>query len=117
MPRSSVGAQSTGRAPHPLGGGLRHVEPADPGQLADRLLARRIDVEHDDLVGERQRRAEPLGEGLGARVEVGLEDGDQARRPQLAQGRERRADLGRVVGVVVIYRGPRRARPSAPGAA
>ena len=35
---------------------------------------------------------------------MGLEDGDQAPRPELAQRRERRRDLGRVVGVVVVDR-------------
>ena len=62
--------------PHPVGGGAGDVEAADPGQLADRLLAGRVDVEHRDLVGQREGGAELLGEGLGARVEVGLEDGD-----------------------------------------
>ena len=110
-------ARPTGLPSHPLGRGPGDPQAADAGQLADRLLARRVDVEHRDLVGERQRRAELLREGLGARVEVGLEDGDQPRRVQLAQGRERGADLGRVVGVVVVDCGPRRARPSARAAA
>ena len=34
---------------------------------------------------------------------MGLEDGDEARRLELAQGGEGSADLGRVVGVIVIY--------------
>ena len=38
-----------------------------------------------------------------------LEDGDQPPRPELAQRLERRRDLGRVVGVVVVDRGARAA--------
>ena len=48
---------------------------------------------------------------------MGLEDGDQPRRPQLAQGRERRPHLGRVVARSRRICGPRRASPSAPAGA
>ncbi len=87
-----AGAVAVGQPPdrppaHPLRRGLGDRQPADPGQLADRLLAGRVDVEHRDLVGEGEGRAELLGERLGARVEVRLEDGEEAPRAQLAQGR------------------------------
>ena len=85
-----------------VGGGAGDVEAADARELAHRLLARRVDVEHADLVGGGQRRPEALGQRLGARVEVRLEDGHQAARAQPAQRLERRRHLGRVVGVVVV---------------
>src|SRR5262249_4673244 len=43
------------------------------------------------------------GEGLGAGVEMGLEHGEQARWIEFPQRTEGGADLGRVVGVVVVY--------------
>ncbi len=103
---SSAGAQIVARPPIRSAAARRHVETADPGQLADRLLARRVDVEDDRFVGQRQCRAELLGERLGARVEVRLEGDDEPRRPHLPQSLERRPQLGRVVGVVVIYARP-----------
>ena len=94
-------------ARHPVGRCAGDRQPADAGQLTDRLLSRRVDIEHDRLVGQRQRRPELLGEGLRARVEVGLEDRDQALGAEPAQRRERGAHLGRVVGVVVVDVVPR----------
>ena len=64
-----------------VGGLLGDHQAADPGERADRLLARRVDVEDRDLVGRRQGGAELRGERLGARVEMGLEGGDHAGGP------------------------------------
>ncbi len=89
-----------------LGGGAGDVEAADPGQVAHRLLAGRVDVEHPDLVGGGEGGAEALGERPRARVQVRLEDGDQAARPELAHRLQGRGDLGRVMGVVVVDLGP-----------
>ena len=58
--------------------------------------------------------AELLGQRLGARVQVRLEDRDQPLGAS-SRGLERSPHLGRVVGVVVVVRAPR-ARPSAPSA-
>ena len=85
--------------------------PLTPGERPDRLLAGRIDVEHADLVGSRQRSPEARRERLRPRVEVGLKDRDQAPVRELAERRQRRRDLGRVVGVVVV---DDRARPRSP---
>ena len=80
--------------------------PLTPASGADRLLARGIDVEHRDLVGGGERRAEPPRERLGARVEVGLEDGDQA-----ARARAREAPRGRPPPRSGGGRSRRRSRP------
>src|SRR6476469_2663578 len=92
-------------APHPLSRRLRDLQSAHPGELADRPLAGRVDVKNDDFVGQGEGGAELLAKSLGARVEVGLEDRDQATRFLFAQGREGRPHRGRVVGVVVVYTG------------
>ena len=99
---SAVGQPPDRAAAAAVGRRLGDHQAADPGELADRLLAGRVDVEHRDLVGGRQRGAELVREGLGARVEVGLEGGDQPALGELARRLERRRDLGRVVGVVVV---------------
>ena len=109
--RQLGGGQPPDRHPSPaLGRCLGDLQAADAGQLAHRFLAGGIDVEDDNLVGEGEGGAELGGERLGPRVEVGLEDGDETARVLFAQGREGGADLGRVVGVVVIYM-DRAARP------
>ena len=87
-----------------VGGRPRDREAADAFERPHRPLAGRIDVEHADLVRGRQGRAEALGESLGARVQMRLEDRDQPARPELAKRLERRGHLGRVVGVVVVDR-------------
>src|SRR5690349_2230354 len=51
--------------PRPLGRSLGDLQPADAGQLADRLLARRVDVEDDDLVGGGEGGAELDRQRLG----------------------------------------------------
>ena len=66
-------------------------EAAHALERADGLLARRVDVEHAHLVGGRQRGAEVGGECLRPRVEVRLEDRDQALGLKLAERGERRA--------------------------
>ena len=103
-------------SPDPLRRRPRDVEAADPGQLADRLLAGRVDVEHGDFVGQRQGGAELLGERLGARVEVRLEDRDQARRAAVRAGPRAppgpRSGGGRSRHIC----GRRCGSPSAPGA-
>ena len=65
-------------------------------------LARAVDVEHHDQVGERERAAELAREHLRARVEVRLERRDQPPRLEGPRRRERGLHLGRVVGVVVV---------------
>src|SRR5829696_10189378 len=88
-----------------LGRLLRDHQPAYPGEWADRLLARGIDVQHRDLVRPGQGRAELRRERLGARVEVGLEGRDHAAGPELASRLDRRGDLRRMVGVIVVDAG------------
>ena len=114
---SASGSHQTGLPPIRSAAARATSQAADPGQLADRLLAGRVDVEHRDLVGQGERRPELLRERLGARVEVGLEDGDQALRPELAQGREGGARPRSGDGRSRRICGRRRARPSAPAAA
>src|SRR5213079_2683129 len=80
-------------SPRAIGGRARDIEAADAGELADRLLARRVDVEDPDRVGARQGAAEAAGERPRPRVEVRLEDGDEAAWLELAQGLEARLDL------------------------
>ncbi len=112
--RSAVAAsrsQRTGLPPAVVGGRTGDVEPADAGERSLGSLARRVDVEHADLVGGGERGAEALGERLGPRVQVRLEDGDQPAGCELAQGGERRGHLGRVVRVVVVDLGARPASP------
>ena len=60
-----------------------------------------IDVEHHDDVGARERAAELAVQVQRARVQVRLEDRDQALRLERARGLQRGAHLGRMVRVVV----------------
>ena len=60
-----------------------------------------VDVHEHDSIGICERIAEIPCKGLGARVAVRLEEHDDALEVQCAGGGERRAHLGRVVGVVV----------------
>ena len=76
--------------------------PVTPG---DRLLPRRVDVRHRDVVRRRERFGELVGEMPGARVEMRLEeDAQRAARVALAGGLDRAGDLRRMVGVVVDHR-------------
>ena len=59
--RSASGSHQTGLPPIRSAAACGDLQAADPGQLADRLLAGRVDVEHDDLVGQGQGGAELLG--------------------------------------------------------
>ena len=59
-----------------------------------------------EIVAKALFGAELGGEDLGAGIEVRLEDGDQAGGVEFAQGRKRGADLGRVMGVVVVDTDP-----------
>src|SRR5690606_38130617 len=61
-------------------------------------------------VGGGERGAQVAGELARARVEVGLEGGDEAPGRQRARRGERGRDLGRVVGVVVVDGGAGRRR-------
>ena len=100
---SKSGSHRTRPAAPGVGGGLGDQPPGHAGEVL-RPLARRIDVEHAGDVGGGQRRAELPRKVLGAREQVRLEDRDDpAPRPSrpLARRRDRRRDLGRVVGVVV----------------
>ncbi len=54
----AVGQPENTPPAHPLRSGLGDLQAADAGQLANRLLARRVDVEHDGFVGQRQGGAE-----------------------------------------------------------
>src|SRR5919108_4601468 len=74
----------------------RGDEPTGDAREVLRPLARRIDLEHHDEVGERQRRAELAELVASAREQVRLEHGDDAPRAEGAGGRDRRAHLGRV---------------------
>ncbi len=90
------------------------LEPAAPAHRAadrapvgirDRLLARRVDLGHEQRVGRRQRAAEVVDQVACARVAVRLEREHQPpARPGLAHGVHRRLDLGRVMAVVVDQR-------------
>src|ERR1700693_4841029 len=66
------------------------------------LLARAVYIEHQHLVRALERSCEVVHEGGEARITVRLEDDDQARVAQLARRFDRRANLRRVVGVVVV---------------
>ena len=106
--RASIARASSRRRKPPdrapggvVGGGVGHELAGDARQLAFRALARRVDVEHDHHVGKRERAAELAVQVERARVEVGLEGGDQALRRKLARRPQRGLDLGRVMGVVV----------------
>ena len=75
----------------------------DPrGDAVDRLLARRVDRRDDRHVGDAQRLAELAREVARAREEMRLEERDDATVGiAAARGVERRADLGRMMRVVV----------------
>ena len=87
-----------------LGVGQRHsIGDQSTGDAGYGVLAGRVDVHHDDLVGQGERPAELAGEGLGTAVEVRLEGDDQPPLAgHLAGGPQRGGELGRVVGVVVV---------------
>ena len=69
----------------------------------------RVDLRQHEHGRRRGRRGELVEEVARARVAVRLEDDHDAARVELARGRERRADLGRVVAVVVDDADPGRA--------
>ena len=99
---------------HPVGRqrhGGGHQRAADAGLG---VFPRAVDIQHDDLVGQRQRGAERPGERAGAGVEVRLEadDDPRTRAGDLTGGAQRRRDLRRVVGVVVVQQ---QHLPRAPG--
>ena len=100
-------------------GGRRGHEPAAHARVVLGALAGRVDVEHADDVGQRQRPAELARQHRRARVEVRLEARDHAPRRQRPRRLERGAHLGRVVGVVVVHLGarPRCARAARTAAA
>jgi hypothetical protein len=102
-----------------IGGRLGDEQPRHAGEVLG-ALARRVDVEHDDVVGGGKRLPEPVRLPLGAREQVRLEGGH-------ARGGERRAAAivaatsVRVVGVVVDHASRQRrsreaARSRRPGA-
>ena len=73
--------------------------------VRDRLLARRVDLGHEQRVRSRERAAEVVDQVVRARVAVRLEGEHQPpARPGLARGLDRRLDLGRMVAVVVDER-------------
>ena len=57
-------SHQTGLPAGVVGGGAGDVEAADAGELAHRLLAGRVDVEHADLVGRGERGAEAPASAL-----------------------------------------------------
>ena len=105
------GSHHTGAPAGPVGRRVGDQLAGHPGNCPSALLAGRVDVEHHDLVGERERAAELAVHVQRARVEVGLEGGDQPRRLERAGGPQGRLDLGRMMGVVVVDRARRRACP------
>ena len=109
--RAAVGSQATRFSVCRIGGGSGYVEAADAGEGADRFLAGGVDVEDGDLVGQGQGGAELGGEDLGAGVEVGLEDGDQARRARVRAGPRGRRGPRSGGGRSRRRCGPRPARP------
>ena len=117
---SKLGIHATGRPAARVGRRGRDQTPVDAGEVG-RPLAGRVDRQHDDPIGGRQRDAELPRERARARVKMRLEDGDHAPGAERPRGRDRRRDLGRVVGVVVVHRRAGRRRPEqlepAPGAA
>src|SRR5664279_846165 len=91
-----------------VGGPLGDQQAADAGVILG-ALARRIDLEHNDLISLGQRGAELARQRGGARIEVRLEDGHQPPVGQRARAPQGGGHLGRVVGVDVIDRGAARA--------
>ena len=99
---SASGSHQTGLPPALSAAASATARPLTPASAPTGSSRAGIDVEHGDLVRRGERGPELRGEGLGAGVEVGLEDGDQPPRGELPGRLERRPDLGRVVGVVVV---------------
>ena len=72
--------------------------PADAGK---RRFARRINVGHDDAVGVVESAPELAPQRLRARIAMRLKHRQHAIAPGRARGRERRANLGRMMRVIV----------------
>ncbi len=71
----------------------------------DRLLAGRVDIGQQDVIGAGQRRSERVHQRGGARVAMRLK-GDHDAPPERARRRQHRRDLGRVMAVVVDHEDP-----------
>src|SRR6266700_2600058 len=81
---------------------VRQVGRADSGDV---FLARAVNVEHVHAVRAIESASEVVYERIQARVAMRLEDHDEATVAQLPSGFDRRADLGRMVRIVVVDRG------------
>ena len=97
------GRRPGGLEQHAAGGQRHRVGDHRAGHARHRVLAGPVDVHDHDLVGQPEGAAEPVGELQGAAVEVRLEGHHQpAAAGHGAGGAQLRADLGGVVGVVVV---------------
>ena len=98
---AAVGSQATGRPPAGVGGGLGDEQAGHAGEVLG-ALARRVDVEHDDVVGggERVRRTRAPGAAV-RENRCGWKTATTRRGSSVRAAAMRRGHLGRVVGVVV----------------
>ncbi len=104
--RRTPAARPTVRPPPASAAAAATSVPSTPGKSSARSRAGYTDrTAHTSARG--QRGAEPLRERPRARVQVGLEHGHQPAGCERPGGGDHRGDLGRMVGVVVVHRGPR----------